>query len=241
VRSLLGELTPCEGKGQLAALSLKKDWFLRREVKRWTMKDFVDVAVVGAVDAVTASTASGAAGVVYASAVAAAAVDRSHVSRSRRSRWLRGLLIVYCRTTYSPCLPSRPGVCLLARGGPGHVRTGAKRGIRCHHISGADDSSAVTCLIRPTIYGPGLRIHTLPGPRFLKATAVLALASLGRGSATFVVEVREQFIGNSSLLASVGTLINAAGLTSAAPLWKDRRGGEKHQRTVVYNSSEGWR
>ena len=74
MRSLLGELTPCEGKGQLAALSLKKDWFLRREVKRWTMKDFVDVAVVGAVDAVTASTASGAAGVVYASAVAAAAV-----------------------------------------------------------------------------------------------------------------------------------------------------------------------
>jgi hypothetical protein len=78
VRSLLGELTPCEGTGLVAALSLKKDWFLRKEVKRWTMKDFVDVEVVGAVDAVTASTASGAAGVVYASAVAAAAVDRCH-------------------------------------------------------------------------------------------------------------------------------------------------------------------
>ena len=96
------------------------------------------------------------------------------------------------------------------------------------------------CSILPT--ARLLRVGVqLPGPRFLKATAVLALASLGRGSATFVVEVREQFIGNSSLLASVGTLINAAGLTSAAPLWKDRRGGEKHQRTVVYNSFEGWR
>ena len=63
-------------------------------------------------------------------------------------------------------------------------------------------------MIRPTIYGPGLRIHTLPGPRFLKATAVLALAALGRGSATFVVEVREIFIGNSSPVASVVALIN---------------------------------
>jgi hypothetical protein len=112
VRSLLGKLTPCEGIGQVAAPPLKKEWLLEKEVNRWTLKvkDVVAVVVVGARDAVAARATAGSAGVVNAVAVAAAAaaVDRSHALRSRRSRWLRGLLLVYSRTTSSPCLPSRP-------------------------------------------------------------------------------------------------------------------------------------
>ena len=53
---------------------MREDWFLGKEVKRWSlMRDFVVVAVVvvvGAVDAVDASTTRGAAGVVNAVAVA---------------------------------------------------------------------------------------------------------------------------------------------------------------------------
>jgi hypothetical protein len=39
------------------------------------------------------------------------------------------------------------------------VRTGAMRGIRCHHITGADESSRCSVLVCPTIYGPGLHWH----------------------------------------------------------------------------------
>ena len=72
-------------------------------MKRW--RNLVDVVIVGALDAVAALTTAGDAGVAYAVAAAAAAVDRSHLSKSRRSRWLRGLLLVYSRTTSWPCPP----------------------------------------------------------------------------------------------------------------------------------------
>jgi hypothetical protein len=42
------------------------------------------------------------------------------------------------------------------------------------HISGADESSSCSVLVRPIIYGPGLHDPSLSGPRFLEAAVVLA-------------------------------------------------------------------
>jgi hypothetical protein len=61
----------------------KNVWLLGEGVKSWTMKDFVDVVVVGARDAVAARATAGSAGVVNAVAAAAAAAAAAEAAAVR--------------------------------------------------------------------------------------------------------------------------------------------------------------